>query len=181
MPLVFKARDWRNSVFVSATMASETIAAATGQVALVRRDPMAMKPFCGYHFGDYFAHWLSFDVPGARLPKIFHVNCFRKDADVNFLWPRFGENLRVLEWIIARAEGRMGAKDGLPGFMPLEHHFAEGLGVDPDRVALALQVDQGEWAIEQRAQDQFWAESRDRSARFDASAPSSEGEEATEL
>lgn len=181
MPLVFEARDWRHGVFVGATMASETTAAATGQVGLVRRDPMAMKPFCGYHFGDYFAHWLSFDEPGARLPKIFHVNWFRKDADGNFLWPGFGENLRVLEWIIARVEGRVGAEDGLPGFMPLEHHFAEGLGVDPDRVALALQVDQGEWAIEQRAQDQFWAESRDRSARFDASAPSSEGEGATEL
>lgn len=181
MPLVFEARDWRHGVFVGATMASEATAAATGQVGLVRRDPMAMKPFCGYHFGDYFAHWLSFDEPGARLPKIFHVNWFRKDADGNFLWPGFGENLRVLEWIIGRVEGRVGAEDGLPGFMPLEHHFAEGLGVDPDRVALALQVDQGEWAIEQRAQDQFWAESRDRSARFDASAPSSEGEGATEL
>ena len=77
-----------------------------------------MKPFCGYHFGDYFAHWLSFDRPGARLPKVFHVNWFRKDADGNFLWPGFGENLRVLEWIIGRVEGRAGAIEGAPGLLP---------------------------------------------------------------
>lgn len=118
MPLVFEARDWTHGVFVGATMASETTAAATGQVGIVRRDPMAMKPFCGYHFGDYFAHWLSFDRPGARLPKVFHVNWFRKDADGRFLWPGFGENLRVLEWIVGRVSGEVSAVDTEIGRLP---------------------------------------------------------------
>ncbi|MDH5822828.1 phosphoenolpyruvate carboxykinase (GTP) [Luteimonas sp. RD2P54] len=118
VPLVFEARDWTHGVLVGAAMASETTAAAAGQVGVVRRDPMAMKPFCGYHFGDYFAHWLSFDRSGARLPRVFHVNWFRKDADGKFLWPGFGENLRVLEWIIGRVEGRAGAIETPIGRVP---------------------------------------------------------------
>ena len=119
VPLVFEARDWTHGVLVGAAMGSETTAAATGAVGVMRRDPMAMKPFCGYNFADYFAHWLSFDKPGANLPKIFHVNWFRKGDDGKFLWPGFGDNLRVLEWMIERVEGRASATVETPiGALP---------------------------------------------------------------
>jgi phosphoenolpyruvate carboxykinase (GTP) len=134
VPLVFEARDWTHGVLIGAAMGSETTAAATGAVGVMRRDPMAMKPFCGYNFGDYFAHWLSFDKPGARLPRIFHVNWFRKDADGKFLWPGFGENLRVLEWIIGRVEGKAEAIAAPIGCLP-----APG-GLDLNGVRLAPQV-----------------------------------------
>mgnify|MGYP002735307178 FL=1 len=120
VPLVFQARDWAHGVMIGAAMASETTAAATGQVGVVRRDPMAMKPFCGYHFGDYFNHWLSFDQPGAKLPGIFHVNWFRKDDDGRFMWPGFGENMRVLEWIIGRVAGDAPAVESAVGLLPAE-------------------------------------------------------------
>ncbi|RYZ74776.1 MAG: phosphoenolpyruvate carboxykinase (GTP) [Lysobacteraceae bacterium] len=118
VPLVFEARNWTHGVLVGASMGSETTAAATGAVGVMRRDPMAMKPFCGYNFADYFAHWLSFDQAGARLPKIFHVNWFRKGADGQFLWPGFGENLRVLEWMIQRVEGTAEAVETPVGRLP---------------------------------------------------------------
>ena len=148
MPLVFEARDWHHGVRVGATMGSETTAAATGATGVMRRDPMAMKPFCGYHFGDYFAHWLSFDVPGAKLPKIFHVNWFRKDDDGNFLWPGFGENMRVLEWIVGRVEGTVDARDSAVGLLPLE-----GAIVSPactaDALAAVTGFDAAAWPAEQ--------------------------------
>src|SRR5687768_12826310 len=118
VPLVFEARDWTHGVLVGAAMGSETTAAATGAVGVMRRDPMAMKPFCGYNFADYFAHWLSFDKPGAQLPKVFHVNWFRKGDDGKFLWPGFGDNLRVLEWIIGRVQGQGGGQETPIGIMP---------------------------------------------------------------
>jgi phosphoenolpyruvate carboxykinase (GTP) len=99
-PLVFQAKDWNHGVLVGASVASEMTAAAAGKLGEVRRDPMAMKPFCGYNFADYFAHWLSFGGNELKLPKVFHVNWFRRDGDGRFLWPGFGENLRVLSWII---------------------------------------------------------------------------------
>ncbi len=118
VPLVFEARDWTHGVLVGAAMGSETTAAATGAVGVMRRDPMAMKPFCGYNFADYFNHWLSFDQAGANLPKIFHVNWFRKGDDGKFLWPGFGDNLRVLEWMIERVKGTAGAIDTPIGALP---------------------------------------------------------------
>ncbi|HPN79077.1 phosphoenolpyruvate carboxykinase domain-containing protein, partial [Dokdonella sp.] len=118
VPLVFEAKDWTHGVLVGAAMGSETTAAATGAVGVLRRDSMAMKPFCGYNFADYFSHWLSFDKPGAKLPKIFHVNWFRKNAEGRFLWPGFGENLRVLEWILGRCAGSAGARETPIGFVP---------------------------------------------------------------
>ncbi|GHA77857.1 phosphoenolpyruvate carboxykinase (GTP) [Cognatilysobacter bugurensis] len=126
VPLVFEARDWTHGVLVGAAMGSETTAAATGAVGVMRRDPMAMKPFCGYNFADYFSHWLSFDNGENKLPKIFHVNWFRKGADGKFLWPGFGDNLRVLEWMIGRVEGSASAVETPIGHLPR----AEDLNLD---------------------------------------------------
>ena len=117
VPLVFEARDWTHGVLVGAAMGSETTAAATGAVGVMRRDPMAMKPFCGYNFADYFAHWLSFGGV-AKLPRIFHVNWFRKGDDGKFLWPGFGDNLRVIEWMIERVKGSAGALETPIGALP---------------------------------------------------------------
>ena len=146
VPLVFEARDWTHGVLVGASMASETTAAATGAVGIVRRDSMAMKPFCGYNFADYFAHWLSFDKPGARLPKIFHVNWFRKGADGKFLWPGFGDNLRVIEWMLKRVEGTADAVATPIGNLPkAEDLNTNGLGLDAAAVDELLYVDREGW------------------------------------
>jgi len=108
IPLVYQARDWSHGVFVGATMASETTAAAVGKRGVLRNDPMAMRPFCGYNMGDYFGHWLTFKerIGEDKLPKIFHVNWFRKDKSGRFMWPGFGDNLRVLDWILKRCEAK---------------------------------------------------------------------------
>ncbi len=149
VPLVFEARDWTHGVLVGASMGSETTAAATGDVGVMRRDPMAMKPFCGYNFADYFAHWLSFDVPGARLPKIFHVNWFRKDEGGKFLWPGFGENLRVLEWMIERVEGRAGAMELPIGLQPQPADLnLQGAGILPTELAELFSFDNSAWRAE---------------------------------
>jgi phosphoenolpyruvate carboxykinase (GTP) len=132
-------------------MGSETTAAATGAVGVLRRDSMAMKPFCGYNFADYFAHWLSFDRPGARLPHVFHVNWFRKDRDGRFMWPGYGENLRVLEWMIHRVEGTAPGQDTPIGIVPAEGELnTEGLAVSHDTLAELLHVDHDGWAGELR-------------------------------
>jgi phosphoenolpyruvate carboxykinase (GTP) len=149
VPLVFEARDWTHGVLIGAAMASETTAAATGQTGVLRRDPMAMKPFCGYNFADYFAHWLSFDKPGAKLPKIFHVNWFRKGEDGKFLWPGFGDNLRVLEWMIARGANRAEAVDSPIGALPTEDSLdLDGAVLSPAGRAELLSLDTAAWRVE---------------------------------
>lgn len=149
VPLVFQARDWAHGVLVGAAMGSETTAAATGAVGVLRRDSMAMKPFCGYNYADYFAHWLSLDRPGAKLPGIFHVNWFRKGADGKFLWPGFGENLRVLEWIIDRCKGTAGAQETPIGFVPDKRDLhLDGLSLDTQALDALLAVDVEGWSTE---------------------------------
>ena len=146
VPLVFEARDWTHGVLVGASMGSETTAAATGAVGVMRRDPMAMKPFCGYNFADYFAHWLSFDQPAAKLPKVFHVNWFRKGEDGQFLWPGFGENLRVLEWMIERVQGRAKAIEAPIGLLPEPGHFnLQDVGMTTEALADLFKVDPDAW------------------------------------
>ena len=149
LPLVMEARDWTHGVLMGAAMGSETTAAAAGAVGVLRRDSMAMKPFCGYHYGDYFAHWLSFDRPGAKLPKVFHVNWFRKGKDGQFLWPGFGDNLRVLEWMIARVAGKARGAETPIGTLPAPGELKlDGLNLDPLALAELLAVDQAGWQAE---------------------------------
>ncbi|MGC1550867.1 MAG: phosphoenolpyruvate carboxykinase (GTP) [Rhodanobacter sp.] len=149
LPLVMEARDWTHGVLMGAAMGSETTAAATGAVGVLRRDSMAMKPFCGYHYGDYFAHWLSFDQPGAKLPKIFHVNWFRKGKDGKFLWPGFGDNLRVLEWMIARVDGKARGVDTPIGILPSVSELKlDDLNIDAAAVDELLDVDHAGWQAE---------------------------------
>ncbi len=142
VPLVMEARDWRHGVLLGAAMASETTAAATGAVGVVRRDSMAMKPFCGYNFADYFAHWLSMPSRATRLPKIFHVNWFRKGTDGRFLWPGFGENMRVLEWICGRCDGTASAVETPVGLLPrLQDLNLAGLDLPAAQLDALLMVD----------------------------------------
>jgi len=152
-PLVYQARDWNHGVFIGSVMASETTAAATGAVGVVRRDPMAMRPFIGYDCGTYFNHWIEIGktLDPEKAPKIFNVNWFRKDDDGNFMWPGFGDNLRVLEWIIKRCEDKVDAVETPIGFMPkAEDINIEGLEdeVTLDSLKSMLSVDKGLWREE---------------------------------
>ncbi|HEX7340120.1 MAG TPA: phosphoenolpyruvate carboxykinase (GTP) [Rhodanobacteraceae bacterium] len=148
VPLVFEARDWAHGVLVGASMASEATAAAV-DVAAIRRDPMAMKPFCGYNYGDYFAHWLSFDKPGAKLPRVFHVNWFRRDADGNFLWPGFGDNLRVLEWMLKRIDGKANGRETPIGIVPAPGEInTQGLAMADGAMDTLLAIDRDGWKQE---------------------------------
>jgi phosphoenolpyruvate carboxykinase (GTP) len=158
MPLVFQAEDWNHGVYIGAAMASETTAAATGAVGKVRRDPMAMLPFCGYNIGDYFRHWLKTGPRLTNPPLIFHVNWFRKNAEGKFLWPGFGDNMRVLKWIIDRCEGRGGAGETPIGSVPRPEDLdLEGLeGVSPERMEEVLAVKPEEWAKELAGQKEFF-------------------------
>ena len=149
VPLVFEARDWTHGVLVGAAMGSETTAAATGAVGVMRRDPMAMKPFCGYNFADYFAHWLSFDTPEAKLPKIFHVNWFRKGDAGDFLWPGFGDNMRVLEWMLKRVEGKAGSVETPIGHLPdVAELNLEGVELSEEARDKLFNYDRAGWAQE---------------------------------
>ncbi|MBV8308268.1 MAG: phosphoenolpyruvate carboxykinase (GTP) [Gammaproteobacteria bacterium] len=148
-PLVYEARDWQHGVLVGASLASETTAAAVGQVGVTRRDPMAMQPFCGYNFGDYWQHWLEVGAHLARPPRIYHVNWFRRDAAGKFLWPGFGENLRVLAWMLERVAGRAGATDSAIGRLPrAEDLDLRGLELGPQALAALLAVDPALWRKE---------------------------------
>ena len=158
-PLVYQSRDWEHGVFVGSIMASETTAAATGKVGVVRHDPMAMRPFCGYHMGEYFQHWLDMGKKlGDKAPKIFNVNWFRLDDEGNFIWPGFGDNMRVLEWIIDRCEGKVDAKDTAIGYVPnVEDIDIEGLNdVTTDTIAELLNVDKDVWTAEAADIEDFY-------------------------
>jgi phosphoenolpyruvate carboxykinase (GTP) len=148
-PLVYEARSWQHGVLVGASVASETTAAATGAVGVVRRDSMAMKPFCGYNFGDYFGHWLNVGAKLKQPPKIFHVNWFRQGADNKFLWPGFGDNLRVISWILDRCAGKAQAEDTAIGFLPRPQDInVEGLDIAPQVLAELLSVKTPAWRAE---------------------------------
>ena len=157
-PLVYQSRDWDNGVFVGSIMASETTAAATGAVGVVRRDPMAMLPFCGYHMGDYFKHWFEMGrLLGDKAPKIFNVNWFRLDDEGNFLWPGFGDNFRVLEWIIDRCEGKKDAVETAIGYVPKPEDInIEGLDIDRKTLGEILSVDNAKWMKEAQGIEEFY-------------------------
>lgn len=156
-PLVYQARDWNHGVFIGSAMSSETTAAATGAVGVLRHDPMAMKPFAGYHMGDYFAHWIEMGKKIKNPPKIFNVNWFRQDSDGNFMWPGFGDNMRVLEWIIKRCDGSIDADETAIGYVPkaedinitdLDYEIAPGKKFDIEALKEILYVDKEKWAKE---------------------------------
>jgi phosphoenolpyruvate carboxykinase (GTP) len=149
VPLVMESETWTHGVLMGASMASETTAAATDAVGVVRRDPMAMKPFCGYNFADYWAHWLSFEGASDRLPRIFNVNWFRKNERHRFMWPGFGENMRVLEWIVRRCQGDLDAVESPIGRLPAPGDLnLEGINVDAATMEKLLAVDVDGWKAE---------------------------------
>ena len=164
-PLVYQSLDWNHGVFVGSIMASETTAAAAGAVGVVRRDPMAMLPFCGYNMGDYWQHWLDMGqkVDADKLPKIFNVNWFRTDDEGHFIWPGFGDNLRVLEWIMKRCFNEVDADQTALGYEPRPEDLdLEGSGVDADTVRELLSVDKDLWLQDVAAIREFYAKFGDK-------------------
>ncbi|MGA8555227.1 MAG: phosphoenolpyruvate carboxykinase (GTP) [Candidatus Acidiferrales bacterium] len=165
-PLVYESFNWQHGVFVGATMASETTAATTGAVGVTRRDPMAMIPFCGYNMADYFGHWLEMGRKLKKPPKIFHVNWFRKDVNGKFLWPGYGENVRVLKWMLDRIEGRAAATETPIGYTPAPGSLTlDGLAISHDTVDELLRVDSSDWAEENAATAKFFEKFGDRLPR----------------
>ncbi|MBO5332881.1 MAG: phosphoenolpyruvate carboxykinase (GTP) [Clostridia bacterium] len=166
-PLVYQSRDWNHGVFVGSIMASETTAAAAGAVGVVRRDPMAMLPFCGYNMGDYWQHWIDIGktLDADKAPKIFNVNWFRKDDEGNFMWPGFGDNLRVLEWIIKRCENEVDAQETAIGYLPYAKDInIEGLEgeVSLESLESILDVDKDLWSAEAEGIGEFYAKFGDK-------------------
>ena len=163
MPLVYQSRSFTHGVFVGSIMGSETTAAATGKVGVVRRDPMAMLPFCGYNMGDYFAHWLDIGSKLTNPPKIFNVNWFRTDDEGNFMWPGFGDNMRVLDWIIERSEDKVDAVEAPIGYLPkAEDINIEGLEMTTDDINKLLGIDKEAWLAEFEGVKELYAKIGDR-------------------
>ncbi|MGD8828932.1 MAG: phosphoenolpyruvate carboxykinase (GTP) [Gammaproteobacteria bacterium] len=155
-PLVMQAKSWAHGVLMGAGVASETTAAATGATGVVRRDPMAMKPFCGYNFADYWAHWLRFEERSTSLPQIFHVNWFRQDDEGNFIWPGFGENLRVLRWILDRAGDGADAVETPVGYLPTPESLdVADLELGQETLDALLDIDSGQWLAEMQAIEEY--------------------------
>ena len=162
-PLVYESKNWQNGTFVGSIMASETTAAAAGAVGVVRRDPMAMRPFVGYDMGDYFQHWLNMGKKIPNAPKIFHVNWFRTDADGHFIWPGFGDNMRVLMWILDRCDGKVDAVETPIGYVPnAEDIDLTGLDITVDTVRDLLSVDKELWLEDCKAIREFYAQVGER-------------------
>jgi len=163
-PLVYQSKSWENGVFIGSAMASETTAAAAGAVGVVRRDPMAMLPFCGYHMGDYFQHWLDMGKKlGDKAPKIFNVNWFRTDDEGNFIWPGFGDNMRVLNWIIDRCEGEADASETAIGYVPKPEDIdLTDLDMDIDTLKGILTVDKATWEKEAAEIEEHYKKFGDR-------------------
>ena len=163
-PLVYQSKDWNNGVFVGSIMASETTAAATGAVGVVRRDPMAMRPFVGYNMGDYFKHWIEMGEKITNKPKIFNVNWFRTDDNGNFIWPGFGDNLRVLDWILDRCEDKVDARETAIGYVPYAKDInVEGLAdVTEATIEDLLSIDKESWKAEAEGIEGFYKELGDR-------------------
>ncbi len=162
-PLVYQSFNWQHGTFVGSIMASETTAAAAGAVGVVRRDPMAMRPFVGYDMGDYWAHWLKMGKVAANAPKIFHVNWFRTDDEGNFIWPGFGDNMRVLMWILARCEDKVDATETAIGYVPkVDDIDITGLDITKDTLADLLSVDKNLWLEDCEGIDSFYKQVGDR-------------------
>ncbi len=162
-PLVYETRNWQHGVYVASQMASERTAAQMGKQGEVRRDPMAMLPFCGYNMADYFAHWLSMGRKLNKPPKIFHVNWFRQSAQGKFIWPGFGENLRVLEWILTRVEGKGEAKETPIGFVPKSGSIdLTGLNLQSSAMDELLSIDSNDWLEDLKLQEEFYSQFGDR-------------------